>query len=283
MSADKPYQLLDCGDERKLEDLGVCRIVRQAAQAYWRPELGRDPWGRVEATHKRSKTGGGHWEFHKQLPESWIMTHGGLRFRAKLTDFGHIGLFPEQAANWSWITDQCAALDQPEVLNLFGYTGGSTLAAARGGARVTHVDASKGVVSWARENATLNKMGEHPIRWIVEDVSKFVNREVNRGNRYQGVILDPPSFGRGPKGQTWKIEQHLIPFLQQLKKILEPLGFILLSCHTPGYSPLALVNILNQVFEVPVPEITSGEMVAAISNSERVLPSGTYAAWSKVG
>ncbi|MDJ0840243.1 MAG: class I SAM-dependent methyltransferase [Acidobacteriota bacterium] len=279
MTSQDSYRLLDTGDEKKLEQIGPHRVVRQAAQAHWPTRRSRNDWGRVAAVHHRAKTGGGHWEFAEKLPEDWTLAYGGFKFKIKLTDFGHVGLFPEQIENWRWITEACARLEAPRVLNLFGYTGGSTLAAARGDASVTHVDASKGVVSWARENAALSNLGEKSIRWIVEDVSKYVEREVKRGNRYQGLILDPPTFGRGPRGQRWKIEDHLVPFLRQLRKIMEPLQFILLSCHTPGYSPLCLANVLHQVFDLPVSAVQPGEMVVPIAGSQMVLPSGTYARW----
>jgi len=273
------YRLLDTGNEQKLEDLGGLRVVRQATQAHWGPSLPRSHWERVDAVHHRSRSGGGHWMWQGSPAEPRVIDFGGYRFKLELTDFGHIGLFPEQAENWAWLERCCRALDEPHVMNLFGYTGGSTLATARGGAKSTHVDASKGVVSWARENAALNQLAEAPTRWIVEDVSKYVGRERNRGTRYQGLVLDPPSFGRGPRGQVWKIEQHLLPFMHQLAGLTDELQLILLSCHTPGYSPLTLANVLHQVFDLEPGEIESGEMVVAVEESAMVLPSGAYARW----
>ncbi len=272
------YQLLDAGDERKLEQIGAYAVSRQAAQAYWPQALKPGSWQKVDATHHRASSGGGKWEFHQQLPESWLVSHGGLNFKIKLTGFGHIGLFPEQEENWEWIRRQ--ATSQLHVLNLFGYTGGSTLAAAQGGAQVTHVDASKGVVSWARENAAANQLEDRPIRWIVEDVSRYIERERKRGASYQGLILDPPSFGRGPKGQLWKIESHLIPLLEEIKSLMNPLRFVLLSCHTPGYSPQCLMNVLRIVFALEMDQMTSGEMLVPMGRGPMRLPSGTYARWS---
>ena len=271
------YRLLDCGEEQKLEQLGPYRVVRQAAQAHWPKSLGPDRWQDVHAVHNRSRAGGGHWSFGQTLPETWFMQLGAFRFKVKLTDFGHIGIFPEQRENWEWVT----AHSQPDfnVLNLFGYTGGSTLAASAGGARVTHVDASRGVVAWGRQNAEASSLADRPIRWIVEDVSKYIAREINRGNTYQGLILDPPTYGRGPRGQVWKIEDHLIPLLFQLKKLMQPLKMILLSCHTPGYSPQCLENILQRVFEIPSEGLSSGEMSIPIEDSDLQLPSGTYSRW----
>lgn len=268
-----PYQLIDAGEEQKLEEIAGIRVIRQAAQAYWPKSNAGEAWADVNATHVRSKNGGGHWRKHGSIPESWISSHGPFRFTMKLTDFGHIGLFPEQEANWQWIMERKAQ----KVMNLFGYTGGSTLAAASAGAEVTHVDASKGAVSWARENLALNPCKDAPVRWIVEDVGKYVAREQRRGSQYNGLILDPPSFGRGPRGQVWKIETDLIPLMFELKKLMDPLDYVLLSCHTPGYSPLTLANILNLVFKVPPAQIESGEMVVPIGNTGLVLPSGTWA------
>lgn len=268
---DRCYQLLDAGNEKKLEQIGPYRLVRQAAQAYW-PKSKSD-WLEVQATHHRSSSGGGHWQFHKRLPETWITRHGRYRFHMKLTDFGHLGLFPEQEPNWQWLAQRKAE----RVLNLFGYTGGSTLAAATSAAEVTHVDASKGAVSWARDNFAINSMNHAAVRWITEDVSKYIEREQRRGSTYQGIILDPPSYGRGPRGQVWKIETDLIPLLLQIKKITPHLKFVLLSCHTPGYSPHCLANILSTVFACDTQKIEAGEMVVPIQASSLVLPSGSYA------
>ena len=267
------YRLLDAGEEKKLEMVGPYKVTRQAAQAYWPKARDAAAWRDTAATHIRSTTGGGRWKYHDKLPESWLCSHGPFHFHMKLTDFGHIGLFPEQEANWAWI----AARKAPRVLNLFGYTGGSTLAAAASGAEVTHVDASKGAVAWARDNHAANDLADGTVRWIVEDVARYIGREQRRGSMYQGIILDPPSFGRGPRGQVWKIETDLVPLLFELKKITEDLHYVLLSCHTPGYSPLTLTNILNLVFEVPTARIESGEMVVPIEGTSLVLPSGTYA------
>lgn len=271
------YRLLDMGDGEKWEALGDIRVVRQATGALW-PKPEDAQWSNPHAVHMRSSSGGGRWQYHRKVPEAWFLEHGGLQFKIKLTDFGHTGLFPEQAENWDWIRQQ---LTQPDmkVLNLFGYTGGSSLAAAGAGAQVTHVDASKGVVTWARENLEANGWGEAPVRWIVDDVVKFCAREVRRGNQYQGIVLDPPTYGRGPRGQVWKIETDLIPLLEDLQRIWQNPGFLLLSCHTPGYTPFALRHILHRVFGWPLAAIESGEMVVA-AEAGGVLPSGTWARFS---
>ena len=274
MEADQ-YLLLDSGEEQKLEQIGPYRVVRQAAQAHWPKSLPEDEWQRVDAVHIRSKGGGGYWRFNRNLPESWRITYRDQPFQVKLTDFGHIGLFPEQWENWRWLKERCGAAT-PAVLNLFGYTGGSSVAAARAGALVTHVDASKGIVTWGRENLA----GENlPIRWIVDDVGKYLARELRRGNHYQGIILDPPSYGRGPKGQVWKIETDLIPLLTELHKVAKPMRFILLSCHTPGYSPLSLAALLQRVFGLPPADIHAGEMIVPIEGGNYCLPSGAFARW----
>ncbi len=274
------YAVLDTGEELKLERIGPYQVVRQATHAHWPKRLNEDMWREVAAVHHRSSTGGGQWAPKQTLPKTWPISCGDYKFLIKLTDFGHIGVFPEQQENWEWVRRHSAAVEAPRVLNLFGYTGGTTLAAARGGAQVTHVDASKGVVAWARENAAANQLADKPIRWITEDVSKYIQRETNRGSRYQGLVLDPPSFGRGPRGQLFKIEDHLLPLLRQLEKITDPLRFILLTCHSPGYSPECLKNLLHLVFSLPLDEMEAGEMSVPVGDSGMVLPSGTFARWA---
>ncbi|CAM2005047.1 class I SAM-dependent methyltransferase [Acanthopleuribacter pedis] len=277
-----PYRLLDAGEEQKLELVGPYKVIRQAAQAFW-PKMGEPhPWrDAIDGIHIRTNKGGGYWDYKNKPPAEWTISWQNFLFRAKLTDFGHIGLFPEQGhTNLDWITEQ-ANDPEMEVINLFGYTGGSSLAAARGGARVTHLDAAKGVVTWARENFELNNLADHPTRWIVDDATKFLEREVRRGRRYHGFILDPPTYGRGAKNQIWRIEKDLIPLLELIKQLADPLHFILLSCHTPGYTEWCLRNILHQVFDLPLTQIEGGEMTVPMESSECVLPSGTYARWSK--
>jgi len=275
--AEDGYMLLDAGEEEKLELLGPYRVSRQAAQAHWpkeRPALWRD----LDAVHQRAASGGGSWAPARDLPESWPIRYGPLQFLVKLTDFGHIGLFPEQLDQWHWLERHAGP--GLHALNMFGYTGGGTLAAARGGARVTHLDASRGAVAWARENAALNGLAEAPVRWIVEDAVKYLRREVRRGTRYQGLALDPPSFGRGPSGQVWKIERDLTPLLSLAKELLDPLRFVLLSCHTPGYTPACLANLLHLSFGAPMAEIEAGEMIVPYGDEGLTLPSGAYARWA---
>lgn len=272
------YALLDSGDFQRLEQVGPYRLVRQATQAFWPKCLDEAIWRQADAVHVRSHSGGGHWEFARGIPKSWDVEVESFQFKIKPTPFGHVGLFAEQSGQWSWIR-RAVGRSTPTVLNLFGYTGGSTLAAARAGARVIHVDASKGVVAWARENAARNQLADCPIRWIVEDVPRFVQRELKRGRRVGGVILDPPTFGRGAGGQQWKIERDLVPLLVLLRRLADPLRFILLSCHTPGYSPVGLIELMTQIFALDRTAIECGEMTIPHQDAERVLPSGTFARW----
>lgn len=260
------YTLLDSGHGRRLEQVGPYRLVRQAASAWWRPRLA--DW-RADAVHHRADTGGGHWDFARALPERWEVELAGLRLWVKPTPFGHLGLFAEHAAQWAWMAAQ---LGRPaRVLNLFAYTGGASIACARAGAEVTHVDAARGIVEWAQQNATLN--GVDGIRWIVEDVPLFVARERRRGRRYDAVILDPPSFGRGARKELWKIEDHLGPLLEDLRAVLVPEPrFVLLSCHTPGYTGLALRNLVED-WVGPGP-VEHGELFIP---ADRPLPSGSFA------
>lgn len=276
------YELLDSGKESKLERVGDYILVRPSPQAVWSPSLPEAKWQEADATYIRSSTGGGEWEFRRKLPERWEIDHSGLKFIIKTTGFGHLGLFPEQENNWGWIEEKIISAGRPvSVLNLFAYTGGSTLAAARAGASVCHLDASKGVVDWARENAALSGFGDRPVRWIVDDVEKFVKKEIKRERRYDAIILDPPSFGRGSKGEVWTIEEGLLRLLGECRELLSdaPL-FILLSCHSPGFTPLVLQNLLAEMMKGYSGVLSCGEMVIP-ETTGKLLPSGAYARWSK--
>lgn len=275
------YRLLDSGRESKLEQVGDCLLVRPAPQAVWSPILPEKRWDAADAVYIRSSTGGGNWDFHNQIPEQFNIGFRGLKFIIKPTGFGHLGLFPEQSDNWEWIAEKIKTAGRPvSVLNMFAYTGGSTLAAANAGASVCHLDASKGVVDWARENAALSRLSDRPIRWIVDDVMKFIEKENRRGKSYDAIILDPPSFGRGAKGEVWKIENDLTKLLADCQKILtdKPL-FILLSCHSPGFTPLVLQNLLAEMMKGEKGILSCGEMVIP-EETGRVLPSGAYARWA---
>lgn len=276
------YQLIDSGDFQKLEQVGPYRIVRPAAQAVWKPRLGKTEWEQVDAIFHRYSGGDGKWSVtNKQLPKKWTIEQGPVRLVISLTDFGHLGIFPEQDDNWQKLhklIEQRSLGRQLNVLNLFAYTGGSTLACAAAGAKVVHLDASKTSVAWARENAQASGAAEKPIRWIVDDVQKFVEREVRRGHKYHGVILDPPSFGRGANNEIWQIEDHLVALLSNIQQVLaDDFLFILLSSHSNGYTPLALQNLLMSVVDASKGYFEIGEMIVHEKDSGRVLPSGASA------
>jgi 23S rRNA (cytosine1962-C5)-methyltransferase len=273
------YKLIDSGNFQKLESVGPYRFVRPSPQAVWKPRLSGAEWQRVDAAFKRFSGGDGKWEIHnKNLPKKWTIEQGPVKLNIALTDFGHLGIFPEQDYNWSILHDLIAKQKKPgdvQVLNLFAYTGGSSLACAQGGAKVVHLDASKTSVQWAKDNAEASSLKDAPIRWITDDVQKFVDREVRRGNKYQGIILDPPSFGRGTNNEVWQIEDHLVPLMAQLQKLWsDDLLFVLLSSHSQGYTPLALKNLLLDVISGPKDAFTAQEMVIPEQESDRYLPSG---------
>ncbi len=278
---DMTYTLIDSGNFQKLEQVGPYRMVRPSPQAVWTPRLGEDQWNRVDARYARFSGGDGKWTFfNKKMKDQFVIDYGGLKLQMDLTDFGHLGLFAEQVSNWQRIRKLCldGSRDGREfyVLNLFAYTGGSTLAAAQGGAKVAHVDASKTSVAWARQNAELNDLGSHEIRWLVEDVQKYVAREVRREKKYHGIILDPPSFGRGTKNEVWKIEEHLVPLLDGLKEILaDDFKFILLSSHSNGYTPVAMRNLLLPLIGQVPGRFIEEEMLVREKDSGRSLPSGS--------
>lgn len=281
---DEEYALLDSGDGKKLERFGRVVLSRPCAQAVWAPTRPAAEWARADAAFDRTE--GNQWHNRGALPGHWTIRVGGIAFQLSGTDFGHLGIFPEQRAQWCWIRDTvrqaCAARRRPvQVLNLFAYSGGSTLAAALGGAEVCHLDASKGMVQWARDNARLNGLEAHPIRWITDDAHKFLCREARRERRYDAVILDPPTFGRGQNNELYKIEKDLPETLHLCRGLLsdEPL-FMLLSAHTPGYTPVVLGNVLGQAADGLGGRTESGEMVLSGADG-RVLPTpcGAYARW----
>lgn len=278
------YQLIDSGAFRKLEQVGPFRIVRQALSAVWEPKLPASEWNAADAQYDRHSDGGGEWKIKNPKIESpFEIDIDGIKFQVKLTSFGHLGLFAEQKRHWqtleTWVKKQSSAGRAIRVLNLFAYTGGSTLFCARGGAEVAHVDASKGTVRWASENAKASGLTDAKIRWLVDDVKEFVSKDVRRGTKYDAVILDPPSYGKGEKKQIWKIERDLTPLLWQLKKLLNlnQECLVCLSAHTEGYSPMSLRNQLVSVFGPG--EIEMGEMLIP-DQFDRPLPSGAGAIWT---
>jgi 23S rRNA (cytosine1962-C5)-methyltransferase len=271
------YTLIDSGREYKLEQFGPYTISRPCSQAVWEPQLPKEVWDKAHAFFSRE--GENKWTQPKgRLPEVWKVQVSDITFKISPTEFGHLGIFPEQQEFWNWI--QKTVSKGKKVLNLFAYSGGATLAAAKAGADVCHLDASKGMVAWARENAALNHLEKAPIRWIIDDVSKFLAREIRRESRYDGIILDPPSFGRGSKGEIFKIEEEITQLLKSCRDLLtsKPL-FILFSCHTPGFTPIAMEHLLKQALGGIPGKIDAGEMILTGAPQVFPVPSGTYARW----
>jgi len=283
MADSNGYELLDSGSFQKLERFGSVVLSRPCAQAVWQQTLAKADWQKVTATFFRD--GGNQWRGRDNLPETWAIEVDGTKFQLSSTDFGHLGIFPEQRDQWRRIREVCTEYakrhNRPaRVLNLFAYSGGSTLAAALAGAEVCHVDASKGMVDWARKNAALNGLEEKPVRWIVDDVTKFLERELRRDRQYDLLILDPPSYGRGAKGEVFKIENDLPPLLSLLGKLMspQPLG-VLLSCHTPELTPISLHHLLQQQFGRNGGKVEHGEMQLRGASGVLPVPSGSFAWW----
>ncbi len=279
------YALLDSGGGRKLERFGPVVLDRPAAQAVWRPSLSPEEWARADAVFDRE--GGHHWAYRRPLPESWVIEIEGLKFRLSATDFGHLGIFPEQQDQWRWIRAEVqrarrAGSRPVRLLNLFAYSGGATLAAASAQAEVCHVDASRGMVEWARANLALNGLEHATVRWIVEDVHKFLRREERRGRQYDAIVLDPPSFGRGPSGEVYKIERDLMVTLELCRAVLsESPWLVLLTAHTPGLSPWVLQNALRQSLGAREGRWECGEMLLRGREGVYPLPNGSWARWSR--
>ncbi|MEM7180080.1 MAG: class I SAM-dependent methyltransferase [Spirochaetota bacterium] len=239
------YQLLDSGDYAKLEIIHGYKIIRPSLTSpYQKTDYAL--WEDADAIYHKNEKGGGKWQFTQEIPEEFFIGHQGMQFKIKLTPFGHIGLFPEQEQNWQLLRKIGSLLPETETLNLFAYSGSSTIAGLQGGLSLCHVDSSKGMVAWARENALASEVANKKVRWIVDDVQKFIKREVKRNKQYLGFILDPPTFGRGNKGEVWKIEKHLIELFENLMRLCNSKpAFVILSCHSSGYSPLSLERILR--------------------------------------
>ena len=279
----KDYAVLDCGGGEKIERWGNQILQRPDPQAIWPRDKDCKVWNKPNAIYHRSNAGGGKWEIRK-LPEQWAIHYGDLTFQLKPMSFKHTGLFPEQAANWDFIDKMIRHAGRPiNVLNLFAYTGGATCAAAKAGAAVTHVDASKGMVTWAKENAVSSGLGDAPIRWIVDDCVKFVEREIRRGNHYDAIIMDPPSYGRGPKGEIWKIEEKIHPFIKLCSELLcdDPL-FFLVNSYTTGLAPAVLTYMIaTEVQSKFGGHVISDEVGLPVTGSGLVLPCGAAGRWSK--
>lgn len=279
----KDYEVLDTSSGEKLERWGDYLLVRPDPQVIWNTPRKNPGWKKKNGHYHRSSKGGGEWEFFN-LPEEWSIHYRELTFRLKPFSFKHTGLFPEQATNWDWFGNLIANAGHPvKVLNLFAYTGGATLSAAKAGAAVTHVDASKGMVTWAKENAAASGLSDAPIRWLVDDCVKFVEREIRRGNHYDGIIMDPPSYGRGPKGEIWKIEESIYPFIELTTQILsdDPL-FFLINSYTTGLQP-AVLNYMMQTAITPKfgGHTEASEIGLPVTDNGLVLPCGASGRWSK--
>ncbi|MEK7531134.1 MAG: class I SAM-dependent methyltransferase [Patescibacteria group bacterium] len=266
--ADSDYELLDTGEGEKMERFGEVVCVRPDPEALWKRRIEAIEWRHADARYER-KGEKGSWKERRALPKSWPIQFGSMTLSVRLTSFKHVGVFPEQLANWEWIRGRVKKYKAPKILNLFAYTGAASIAAAQAGADVTHVDASKVAVEWARENARLSKLADAPIRYIVDDVSAFVAREVRRGSHYDGIILDPPAFGHGPKRELWKIEKSFLPLMQDIEKLLSPgADFVLISGYSSGYSPLMLKHNLLGLKTARGGEIEIGELTIEESPSK---------------
>ena len=277
----KDYELIDASNGERLERWGQHILVRPDPQVIWKTPRTSPVWKRPEGRYSRSHTGGGSWD-KGGLPASWDIRYGSLTFHVKPMNFKHTGLFPEQAANWDWMQKKIREADRPiSVLNLFAYTGGATVACAAAGASVCHVDAAKGMVAWAKENAKASGLSEAPIRWIVDDCAKFVEREIRRGKTYDAIIMDPPSYGRGPGGEVWKLEDNLYPFVKLCARVLsdKPL-FVILNSYTTGLAPSVLGYILQMLIgKERGGKVTWDELGLPCSESGMALPCGATGRW----
>ena len=288
----KDYQVIDCSCGEKLERWDKYILVRPDPQVIWDTPKTEKGWTRMNGHYHRSKSGGGEWEFFN-LPNEWTIRYPlvigkNLTFRLKPFSFKHTGVFPEQAVNWDWFAQIISDFSkknpdrQVSVLNLFAYTGGATVAAAAAGAKVTHVDAAKGMVAWARENAAASGLAEAPVRWIVDDCVRFVEREIRRGSRYDAVIMDPPSYGRGPKGEIWKIEDNVFPLIQLCTQVLtdKPL-FFLVNSYTTGLQPAVLTYMISTAMKRFGGKVEASEIGLPVSSNGLVLPCGASGRWTK--
>lgn len=280
----KDYELLDTSDGNKLERWGDIILVRPDPQVIWKTPKSLPEWNNYSAIYHRSTKGGGAWKTKKHVPEAWKVSYKNLNFNVKMMNFKHTGIFPEQAVNWDMFEKIIKNRKAPtNVLNLFAYTGGATLACANAGAKVCHVDASKGMVAWAKENAELSNLKSSPIRWIVDDCEKFVLREIKRNNKYDGLIMDPPSYGRGPRGEIWRIEDNVYEFIKLCQNVLsENAEFFVINSYSTGLSPSVMGYMLSDVIQKKLGGyVYADEIGIPVSSSELIMPAGATAIWSK--
>lgn len=284
----KDYRCIDAGDGEKLEIWKDTVLRRPDPQAIWPKSKTCRTWQKADAVYHRSNKGGGQWEYHKKLPEYWTIQYKDLTFRVSPTGFKHTGLFPEQAVNWDWMSNLIKDHKDEEirVLNLFAYTGGATMACAKAGAaEVVHVDASKGMVQWAKENRDLCGLQDHKIRFIVDDCLKFVEREKRRGRTYHGILMDPPSYGRGPNGEMWKFEKEITGLIRACLDILDPHAlFFLINSYTTGFSSIVLEALLKTTVleEHPDGKVETGEIAIPLMERDLLLPCGIYGRWERL-
>ena len=280
----KEYEILDMANGEKLERWGEYKLIRPDPQIIWKEKSFPEKWNKVNARYNRSKTGGGNWDFKTKLPAAWKVKYKNLTFNIKPMGFKHTVLFPEQSVNWDWMIDKIENATRPiKVLNLFAYTGGATVACLSAGASVCHVDSSKGMVSWAKENVVSSGLEKAQVRYIVDDVIKFVQREIRRGNKYDAIIMDPPSYGRGTSGEVWQFENNISDLVKLCTQVLSdtPL-FFLINSYTTGISAEVLSNILKINLKQYQGKITAGEIGLPMKNSNLILPCGIYGKWEKV-
>ena len=276
----KDYEILDMANGEKLERWGNVYLIRPDPQIIWKNKSFPEKWNIANARYNRSSTGGGSWKYNKKMPENWQIKYKNLTFNIKPMGFKHTGLFPEQAVNWDWMIEKIKnAKREIKVLNLFAYTGGATLACSYAGASVCHVDSSKGMTAWAKENIASSGLADRHVRFIVDDVVKFVNREIRRGNKYDGIIMDPPSYGRGTNGEVWKFEENIADLVELCTKVLSdnPL-FFLINSYTTGISSTVLENILRLNIKKKG-KLSCGEVGLQMTNSKLVLPCGIFGRW----
>ena len=279
----KDYEILDMANGEKLERWGQITLIRPDPQIIWKEKTFPNKWNKANARYNRSKTGGGSWDYKTKLPESWQIKYKNLTFNIKPMGFKHTGLFPEHAVNWHWMIDKIKSSKREiKVLNLFAYTGGATVACLSAGASVCHVDSSKGMVAWAKENVNSSGLKEAKVRYIVDDVIKFVQREIRRGNKYDAIVMDPPSYGRGTSGEVWQFENNISDLVALCTEVLSdnPL-FFLINSYTTGISAEVLANILKINLKEHKGKISSGEIGLPMKDSELVLPCGIYARWEE--
>ncbi len=280
----KDYELIDCSDGERLERWGDIVLIRPDPQIIWKTPKKNPLWKKAHARYQRSSSGGGAWEYFQKLPSQWKINYRSLTFGIKPMGFKHTGVFPEQAVNWDFAAEKIHSSGrQLKILNMFAYTGAATLACLEAGAAVTHVDASKGMVQWAKENAALSGLSDRPVRWLVDDCVKFVQREQRRGNKYDGIIMDPPSYGRGPGGEVWKLEEQLFSLVELCLPIMsENAEFFILNSYTTGLSPSVMEYLLGVMLQKPFGgSVSSSEIGLQVTESGLALPCGSTAIWQR--